>query len=152
MLMLGRGWGNGICLPWKPWPPVPVPTIPVAASMDVDALAIDRPPINSALDAASKGDVNQLVDRYSDILAQGSQTGRTNIVTHSINIRDERPIKQRPHRLSPEETQTKREEVLKMLAAGVIVPSTVLGPAQLCLSTRKMAARGFVWITASLMM
>ena len=123
MVMLGKGWGNGICLPWKPWPPVPTPTIPVVAPQPVDAAAKDRPPINPELDAASHADINQLVDRYSDIFAQGSQTGRTNIVTHAINTEDERPIKQRPHRLSPEETQMQREEVLKMLEAGVIVPS-----------------------------
>ena len=56
MVMLGKGWGNGICLPWKPWPPVPVPTIPVVASKLVDAPVTHRLPINSELDAASKGD------------------------------------------------------------------------------------------------
>lgn len=143
MVMLGRGWGNGICLPWKPWPPVPVPTIPVVAFKPVDAPAIDRPPINSALDAASQGDVNQLVDRYSDIFAQGSQTGRTNIVTHSINTGDERPIKQKPHRLSPAETQTQREEVLKMLAAGVIVPSNSPWTSPVVLVNKKDGSKRF---------
>ncbi len=143
MVMLGRGWGNGICLPWKPWPPVPVPTIPVVAFKPVDAPAIDRPPINSALDAASQGDVNQLVDRYSDIFAQGSQTGRTNIVTHSINTGDERPTKQKPHRLSPAETQTQREEVLKMLAAGVIVPSNSPWTSPVVLVNKKDGSKRF---------
>ena len=143
MVMLGRGWGNGICLPWKPWPPVPVPTIPVVAFKPVDAPAIDRPPINSALDAASQGDVNQLVDRYSDIFAQGSQTGRTNIVTHSINTGDERPTKQKSHRLSPAETQTQREEVLKMLAAGVIVPSNSPWTSPVVLVNKKDGSKRF---------
>ena len=67
--------------------------------------------------------VTELEERYADIFAYGSQTGRTNIVTHSINTGDEAPIKQRPHRLSAGETQVQREEVLKMLDAGVIVPS-----------------------------
>ena len=143
MVMLGKGWGNGICLPRKPGPPVPIPTIPVVPPKPMEAPAAERPPINSELDAASRGDVNQLVDRYSDIFAQGSQTGRTNTVTHSINTGGERPIKQRPHRLSPEETQTQREEVLKMLEAGVIVPSNSPWASPVVLVNKKDGSKRF---------
>lgn len=80
MVMLGRGWGNGICLPWKPWPPVPVPTIPVVASKPVDA---------------------------------------------------------------PAETQTQREEVQKMLAAGVIVPSNSPWTSPVVLVNKKDGSKRF---------
>ena len=142
MVMLGKGWGNGICLPWTPWPPVTIPTIPIVAAEPI-APEVDRPPINSGLDEASQTEVNKLVDRYSDIFAQGSQTGRTNIVTHSINTEGERPIKQRPHRLSPEETQTQREEVLKMLEAGVIVPSNSPWASPVVLVNKKDGSKRF---------
>ena len=47
----------------------------------------------------------------------------TNVVTHAIDTGDAGPIRQPAHRLSAEERQVQRGEVLKMLQAGVIVPS-----------------------------
>ena len=84
-------------------------------------------------------DVIQLLTRYADVFATGAQTGRTNIATHAINTGDSEPIKQGPHRLSAEETQIQREEVLKMLEAGVLVPSKSIWANQKCWSTRRMA-------------
>ncbi len=32
MVMVGENWGNGICLPWQPLPPVQPPTVPRVAA------------------------------------------------------------------------------------------------------------------------
>lgn len=123
MVMLGKGWGNGVCLPWTPWPPVPAPTIPRVFAEANSTPMTEQPPIEPALEEEKVQDVEQLVVRYSDVFARGGQTGRKNVVTHSIDTGEEAPIKQRAHRLSAQEAQTQREEVLKMLEAGVVIPS-----------------------------
>ena len=50
MVMIGKGWGNGIRLPWTPWPPVPVPTIPRVQQGPIDDPATEKTPINPHLD------------------------------------------------------------------------------------------------------
>lgn len=143
MVVLGRGWGNGICLPWAPWPPMPVPTIPRVPAKPFDAPAMEQPHVNPELDEKATRDIGRLVDRYADIFASGGQTGRTNFVTHGINTEGRAPIKQRPHRLSAGEVQTQREEVLKMLEAGVIVPSNSAWASPVVLVNKKDGNKRF---------
>ena len=122
--------------------PLTSSAIPEVAARPVGALEADRPPINSGLDEASQDEV-KLVDRYSDIFAQDSQTRRTNIPTHAINTGTKRPIKQRPQRLSLEATQTQREEVMEMLAAGVIIPSNSAWASLVVLVNKKDGSKRF---------
>ena len=144
MVMLGKGWGNGISIPWEPWPPVQPPTIPRAIAKTETKLSWeDLPEINAELTDKAQEDVARLLTRYSDIFATGAQTGRTNIATHAINTGASEPIKQRPHRLSAEETQVQREEVLKMLEAGVIVPSNSAWASPVVLVNKKDGSKRF---------
>lgn len=67
--------------------------------------------------------MGQLVQQFPDVWAAASATGRTNVVTHRIDTGDAAPISQRPHRLTPKEQQSLREEVEAMKASGTIIES-----------------------------
>ena len=114
---------QGVGIPWAPWPPVAPPTLVKVDVQHKELADGEWPAVSIDLDARQVADMEGLLCRYSSVFASGGNTGRTNVVTHSIDTGDAGPIRQPAHRLSAEERQVQREEVLKMLQAGVIVPS-----------------------------
>lgn len=123
MAILGKTWGTGICIPWTPWPPTQSPTVPATQSPADTPVISTMPIMNPELSEQQRAEVEQLIQQYPDIWANGNATGRTNLVTHRIDTSAAAPIYQRPHRLSPHEAQILREEVQSMKRAGTIVES-----------------------------
>ena len=72
--------------------------------------------------------------------------GCTTVIEHEINVGDVTPIRQRPYRLPYSRREIVKEELEKMIAAGVVQPS---GPLQLFSWKRKVVEPDFVSITAS---
>ena len=65
--------------------------------------------------------LDQLLDKYSDIFASElTELGRTNISKHAIDTRDAMPIKQHPYRASIPDQEFIRDEIGRMLEAGII--------------------------------
>lgn len=121
MVLIGRA--SGVRIPWVPWPPVAPPTVIKCRTLWKELTEEDKPAVSQDLSATQARDMRTLLQRYSSIFASGGITGRTNLVMHSIDTGSADPIKQPAHRLSNGERQVQREEVLKMLQAGVIAPS-----------------------------
>lgn len=63
--------------------------------------------------------------------------GKTNIVSHKINTGDARPIKQQPRRIPLHKKEAARQEVQRMLKAGIIEPSSSAWSAPIVLVTKK---------------
>ena len=65
--------------------------------------------------------VEELLRKNEDIFIKGKyEVGRTNIVKHTINTGDEKPIKQRARRLSVKEKELEKEHIEEMLKKGII--------------------------------
>src|ERR1041385_5948886 len=63
----------------------------------------------------------KLIDEYKDIFTKDkNELGRTNIIKHSIDTGDEKPVKQGAYRMSQKEKEINKEEITKMLQKGVI--------------------------------
>ena len=66
----------------------------------------------------------QILSDYSDIFAKHSDdVGRTNVVKHTIETGDARPVHQRCRRLAKSHIDIIREQVTKLSGAGIIRPS-----------------------------
>src|SRR5215204_3378126 len=62
-----------------------------------------------------------LIKEYENIFVKDkSELGRTNIIKHSIDTGEEKPIKQRPYRMSQKHKEINKEEIVKMLQKEVI--------------------------------
>ena len=69
--------------------------------------------------------VKSLLWSYKEFFAKTKwDRGKTHLVKHTINTGDHKPIKQRPRCLPLAKCEAEREEVDKMLQAGVIEPSS----------------------------
>src|SRR6266487_1207724 len=65
--------------------------------------------------------VEELLRKNEDIFIKGKyEVGRTNIVKHTINTGDKKPIKQRARRLSVKEKELEKEHIEEMLKKGII--------------------------------
>jgi hypothetical protein len=79
----------------------------------------------SVLDDEEKKRFRELVRRYHDVFSEGTHDlGKTEMIKYRIDLYDQRPIKQKPYRL----TRSAHEEIGKQLADmqnwGIIKPST----------------------------
>jgi hypothetical protein len=79
----------------------------------------------SVLSKEEENMFSNLVRRYHDVFSEGTHDiGRTNVVEYQIELYDQRPIKQKPYRL----TKSAHEEIGQQLADmqnwGIIKPST----------------------------
>ncbi|XP_052711068.1 uncharacterized protein LOC128185532 [Crassostrea angulata] len=69
--------------------------------------------------------VRDLLQKHIKVFAKSeTDLGKTNIVSHKINTGDARPIKQQPRRIPLHKKEAAREEVQRMLKAGIIEPSS----------------------------
>ena len=60
--------------------------------------------------------VEKLLQKNEDIFIKGKyEVGRTNVVKHTIDTEDEKPIKQRARRLSVKEKELEKEHIEEML-------------------------------------
>src|SRR5256885_714638 len=65
--------------------------------------------------------VEELLRKNEDIFIKDKyEVGRTNIVKHTIDTGDEKPIKQRARRLSVKEKELEKEHIEEMLKKGII--------------------------------
>ena len=72
--------------------------------------------------------VEELLQKNEDIFIKGKyEVGRTNVVKHTIDTGDEKPIKQRARRLSVKEKELEKEHIEEMLKKGIIRKSKVHG-------------------------
>jgi hypothetical protein len=88
---------------------------------DGGPLAIE---MGNHLDEEQRTMLEELVERHRPTFTSGALQSRTTMVAHHINTGDALPVKARPYRLAKLEHKVIEEEVNKMLAAGVIQPST----------------------------
>ena len=62
-----------------------------------------------------------MLQKNEDIFIKGKyEVGRTNVVKHTIDTEDEKPIKQRARRLSVKEKELEKEHIEEMLKKGII--------------------------------
>src|SRR5436305_9581754 len=65
--------------------------------------------------------VKRVIRKNEDIFIKGKyEVGRTNIVKHTIDTGEEKPIKQKARRLSVKEKEIEKEHIEKMLKKGII--------------------------------
>ena len=65
--------------------------------------------------------VEKLLQKNEDIFIKGKyEVGKTNVVKHTIDTRDEKLIKQRARRLSAKEKELEKEHIEEMLKKGII--------------------------------
>jgi hypothetical protein len=73
---------------------------------------------------SQRDSLHQLLLQYKHVFADSSQPpGRTQVISHSINTGDARPIAQQPYRKSHAEVKREGELINKLLQQGVIRPS-----------------------------
>ena len=62
-----------------------------------------------------------MLQKNEDIFIKGKyEVGRTNVVKHTIDTGDEKPIKQRARRLLVKEKELEKEHIEEMLKKGII--------------------------------
>lgn len=87
---------------------------------------------------SEKRDLIKTLHKYQDIFSKSSEDiGHTDLVQHSINTRDNPPIRQPPRRLPLGKRLIEKEEVAKMLKRGVIEPSNSAWASPVVLVTKK---------------
>ncbi|CAL9701640.1 unnamed protein product [Knipowitschia caucasica] len=80
---------------------------------------------SEGLDQCQKEQLKHLLDRYVDIFAaRDEDCTQTRLVQHSIDTGSAPPIRLRPHRLALSKRQLAEDMIHKMLAAGIIEPSS----------------------------
>uniref|UniRef100_A0AAV2MR94 Gypsy retrotransposon integrase-like protein 1 n=1 Tax=Knipowitschia caucasica TaxID=637954 RepID=A0AAV2MR94_KNICA len=80
---------------------------------------------SAGLDQCQKEQLRHLLDRYVDIFAaRDEDCTQTGLVQHSIDTGSAPPIRLRPHRLALSKRQLAEDMIHKMLAAGIIEPSS----------------------------
>ena len=92
----------------------------------------------SEVDESQREVVKSFLLSYADLFTKSKlDRGKTHFVQHKIDTGDHLPIKQRPRRLPLRQREVEREEVGKMLQAGVIEPSSSPWASPVVLLTKK---------------
>jgi len=79
---------------------------------------------HSGLDKTQEQSLLKLLNEYDDLFAKHDyDIGRTDIIRHSIEIPDTKPIYQRPYRLPASRKEIVEKSISNMLDHGIIVPS-----------------------------
>ncbi|UYV66609.1 K02A2.6-like [Cordylochernes scorpioides] len=78
--------------------------------------------INEDLTLSQKNELRQVLSKYSDLFS--SKLGKTNLAKHRIDTENAKPIKHKPHRVSPKERDIIKEQIQDMLQEGVIRASS----------------------------
>lgn len=89
---------------------------------DVPDMEVDIDP--EQIGPEGSQDVTAVLQEFADIFQEDLGQPTTKTVTHQIILSDTKPIRQRPYRYSPTKVKIIREEVTKMLEAGVIRESS----------------------------
>ncbi len=98
---------------------------PLPCDKSVHCDYFDLPDLSdSVLSDSEKVKFRDLFSKYRDVFAlSNDQLGRTSLVQHTIDTGDALPIKQRPHRTTPESKQEIDRQVSDMLDRGIIQES-----------------------------
>lgn len=81
--------------------------------------------VNPNLTVQQQRQLREIIDSFSDCFATSSKVRQTTLTKHRIiTDENERPIHQRPYRVSAKEQDAIRRQVKEMLADDVIQPST----------------------------
>ena len=76
------------------------------------------------LDQEQRKQVTALLIRYQDVFSKGDgDLGRTNLVKHSIDTGDSKPVRQPYRRLPQSQQEEAGKQVQEMLPQGIITPS-----------------------------
>src|SRR5256885_16938608 len=66
-------------------------------------------------------EVKRVIQKNEDIFIKGKyEVGKTNMVKHTIDTGEEKPIKQKARRLSVKEKEIEKEHIEEMLKKGII--------------------------------
>lgn len=71
-----------------------------------------------SLNSDQASDLREVIAEFRDLFSR--RPGRTNLVTHDIELTDTKPVNSKPYRMSPRQHAILRDEVDKMLEFGVI--------------------------------
>ncbi len=94
--------------------------------------------ISDEVTPCQRNDLQQTLIEFADVFSTGPEDlGRTNMVTHTIDTGDTRPIQQAPRHLPIAKQQIEKDEIQKMLRRGVIEPSTSPWASPVVLATKK---------------
>ena len=80
-----------------------------------------RPTVNEHLMTDQHGDVNQLLEEYSDVFS--IKPGSTTLAEHRIETGSAKPARQHPYRLPHAYRETVQKELCEMEAEGIVEPS-----------------------------
>lgn len=94
-------------------------------SPDTDErVTMDDHKIDHITDPKIKEDISKLLEEFSDVFSKSPKfMGKTDIVEHSIDIGDAKPIKMKPYRVSQREREIIDKQITEMLKYNVISPS-----------------------------
>ena len=108
----------------------------------------DRQPESETLSEEEKEKWRAFLFKYNHLFALNkSESGSTNIITHSINTGDHPPIRQ-PVRHTPFALRQRVDDLVQeMLNQGVIQPSQSPWASPIVLVKKRMVTQDFVWIT-----
>jgi hypothetical protein len=93
-------------------------------SQDEFEAQLEKSISGSVLDATQKHELKSLLRRYRDRFAPDpSCPGTTDVVVHTIDTGQSKPMKSAPARVSPRDQEVIKEKIDEMLKAGIIEPS-----------------------------
>ncbi|CAG2196856.1 unnamed protein product [Mytilus edulis] len=87
---------------------------------------IDLPDVSRDLKVEERGQLNDLLRKYSDVFVnKEGKLGQCDVIEHEIHIPDTcKPIRQRPYKLGAKQKEVLENVVSDMLKDGIIEPST----------------------------
>ena len=86
----------------------------------------------------SREDLRKILERYHTVFSKGEwDLGRTDIVTHSIDTADSRPVRQRMRRYPPMHLRAIDQHVDEMIRQGIIEPATSPWASNIVLAKKK---------------
>lgn len=94
------------------------------AEMDQTSTLLNQISLCSELSTEQKRSLEKLIEEYRDTFAADLyELEQTDVITHSIALENQKPIKQRAYRMSPGELNFLQQEIAKMLDKGIIHPA-----------------------------
>lgn len=93
------------------------------ATTEADEKVLEEILKSAPLNLEEKTQVRDILMEFGDLWS-GNRRGETHILQHTIRLTCDRPVRHRPRQWSPEQQKIIVEEVEKMIANEVIVPST----------------------------